>query len=157
MSESKIKVAVVTGGGHGIGRALCRRLAKDGAKVVVADIEKAAASTVAGEIGGVAAALDVGDEQATARLVEDVENTHGPIDMFISNAGVGYGDGASGAISEEGGMIPVEDRQVLAAELNALVERGVQAAAFTVWAEEAGDVEHRLDLFAEVVASFDAG
>ena len=43
------------------------------------------------------------------------------------------------------------------AELNALVERGVQAAAFTVWAEEAGDVERRLDLFAEVVASFDAG
>ena len=110
MSESSIKVAVVTGGAHGIGRALCRRLAKEGAKVVVVDIEESAASIVANEIDGVAAVLDVGDELAVGRLVEDVERTHGPIDMFISNAGVGYGDGESGAISAEGGMNPVDDR-----------------------------------------------
>ena len=110
MKEPGIKVAVVTGGGHGIGRALCRRLANDGAKVVVADIDEAAASIVAAEIRGVAKALDVSDEKAIAALVEDVEKAHGPIDMFISNAGVGYGDGASGAISAEGGMNPIEDR-----------------------------------------------
>ncbi|MBT8101778.1 MAG: SDR family oxidoreductase [Gammaproteobacteria bacterium] len=105
-----MKVAVVTGGGHGIGRALCRRLAKDGATVVVADIDEAAASTVAKEIGGVAKALDVSDEQAIAALVAEVEDTPGPIDMFISNAGVGYGDGAGGAISAEGGVNPIDDR-----------------------------------------------
>ena len=99
MSESNIEVAVVTGGAHGIGRALCRRLAKEGAKVVVVDIDETAALTVANEIDGVAAVLDVSDEQAIMRLVEDVERSHGPIDMFVSNAGVGYGDGASGAIS----------------------------------------------------------
>lgn len=110
MNASKIKVAVVTGGGHGIGRALCRRLARDGVTVVVADIEEAAARTVASEIGGVAKALDVSDEQALAELVEDVEQVHGPIDMFISNAGVGYGDGASGAISAEGGLHAIDDR-----------------------------------------------
>ena len=59
MSECEINVAVVTGGGHGIGRALCRRLARDGAKVVVADIEGDAAQTVAAEIGGVAKQIDV--------------------------------------------------------------------------------------------------
>lgn len=110
MTTSRIKVAVVTGGGHGIGRALCRRLANDGALVVVVDIEEPAASAVAAEIGGVARSLDVSDEHAIARLVADIENTHGPIDMFISNAGVGYGDGGSGAISAEGGMNPVDDR-----------------------------------------------
>ena len=110
MNEPRIKVAVVTGGGHGIGRALCRRLANDGALVVVADIDEAAASIVAAEIGGVAKALDVSDEKAIVALVEEVEQAHGPIDMFISNAGVGYGDGASGATSAEGGMNPIEDR-----------------------------------------------
>jgi len=110
LSESTLRVAVVTGGGHGIGRALCRRLAGDGVKVLVVDIDEAAATTVADEIGGTARGLDVSNEQAVASLVADVEENLGPIDMFISNAGVGYGDGASGAISAEGGMNPVDDR-----------------------------------------------
>ncbi|MGB5624191.1 MAG: SDR family NAD(P)-dependent oxidoreductase [Woeseiaceae bacterium] len=110
MNESRIKVAVVTGGGHGIGRALCRRLAKAGATVVVADIDVAAAMAVAGEIDGVAKALDVSNEHAVAGLVEEIEQAYGPIDMFISNAGVGFGDGSSGAISAEGGMNPIDDR-----------------------------------------------
>ena len=110
MSKSAIKLAAVTGGGHGIGRALCRRLAKDGAKVVVADIELPAATKVAQEIDGVAQSLDVSDEYGVAALVDNVEREHGPVDMFISNAGVGYGDGNSGAISAEGGINPIGDR-----------------------------------------------
>ena len=110
MTESTIRVAVVTGGGHGIGRALCRRLARDGARVIVVDIEEAAADRVAEETGGIAKVLDVSDERAVLRLVEEVEQTTGPIDMFVSNAGVGYGDGADGAISAEGGMHPIDDR-----------------------------------------------
>ncbi|NQV86788.1 MAG: SDR family oxidoreductase, partial [Woeseiaceae bacterium] len=103
-------VAVVTGGGHGIGRALCRRLARDGAIVVVADIDADAAAKVATEIDGVARQLDVSDESAITLLVEEVETTIGPIEMFISNAGVGFGDGQSGAISAEGGMHAMDDR-----------------------------------------------
>ena len=105
-----IRTAVVTGGGHGIGRALCRRLHRDGASVVVADVDAAAAEKVAAEIGGVARVVDVADEAAIIKLVDDVERDIGAIDCFVSNAGVGFGDGDSGAISTAGGLNPVDDR-----------------------------------------------
>ncbi len=102
--------AVVTGGGHGIGRALCRRLHRDGYQLVVVDLDAAAAAAVAEEVNGDARAVDVGDERAVADLIEGIESDLGPIDLFVSNAGVAYGDGESGAISAEGGVRPVEDR-----------------------------------------------
>ena len=67
-----INIAVVTGGGHGIGRALCKRLARDGVTVVVAELEPDAAESVAAEIGGIAHVLDVGDEAAVGALVDTV-------------------------------------------------------------------------------------
>jgi len=115
-----IKIAIVTGGGHGIGRALCRRLSADGATVFVADIDIAAAQVVAEEIRGVAAELDVSDERAITTLVTKVEDKHGPIDMFISNAGVGFGDGESGAASAEGGMNPIDDRWTASWNVNVM-------------------------------------
>lgn len=105
-----INIAVVTGGGHGIGRALCRRLARDGVTVAVADREPDAAATVAAEIGGTAHVLDVSDEAAVEALVDTVERDTGAIDLFVSNAGVGFGDADGSAASRQGGMIPVEDR-----------------------------------------------
>lgn len=122
MNERSVNVAVVTGGGHGIGRALCRRLARDGVKVVVADIEGDAATTVAAEIGGVAKQIDVSSEVAIVELVAEVEKNTGAIDMFVSNAGVGFGDGDSGAISAEGGMIPTEDRWELCWNINVMAQ-----------------------------------
>jgi len=122
MSTDNIKVAVVTGGGHGIGRALCRRLAADGATVVVADIEGDAAATVAADIRGLAKQTDVSDEAAIERLVDEVETDIGPIDMFISNAGVGFGDGQSGAISTEGGMNPIDDRWTVSWQVNVMAQ-----------------------------------
>lgn len=100
----------MTGGGHGIGRAVCRRLARDGIPVAVADLERDAAEAVAAEVGGVAYATDVGDEAAVGALIDAVESSLGPVDLFVSNAGVGFGDGASGAASKEGGTIAVDDR-----------------------------------------------
>jgi NAD(P)-dependent dehydrogenase (short-subunit alcohol dehydrogenase family) len=105
-----ISIAVVTGGGHGIGRALCRRLARDGVQVIVADLESDAAAKVAADVGGVAHVLDVGDEAAVQALVDSVERDIGAIDLFVSNAGVGFGDANGNAASREGGLVPVDDR-----------------------------------------------
>ena len=105
-----INIAVVTGGGHGIGRALCKRLAHEGVTVVVADLDADAAANVAAEAGGIAQAIDVGDEAAVHALVDTVEREMGAIDLFVSNAGVGFGDADGNAASREGGMIPVDDR-----------------------------------------------
>jgi NAD(P)-dependent dehydrogenase (short-subunit alcohol dehydrogenase family) len=83
------KVIVVTGGGNGIGRALCRRFAAGGARaIVVADIDAAAARAVADEVGGVALDTDVTRESDLQRLVAQTLDRHGAIDLFCSNAGI---------------------------------------------------------------------
>lgn len=84
------KVAVVTGGANGIGRALCRRFAAEGAKmVVVADIDIEGARKVANEIGGSEYSVNVASESDIQMLVDDVLKKHGQIDLFCSNAGIG--------------------------------------------------------------------
>jgi len=86
--------AVVTGGGGGIGRAMARRLAADGARVVVNDLDTAAAEAVAAEIGGLAVPGDAGSEQGVAELVQAAAGFLGEIDIYCSNAGTGGGTGA---------------------------------------------------------------
>ena len=82
-------VAVVTGGARGIGRALSRRLAEEGARtVVVADLDAAGAEAAAAEIGGTGVGCDVADEAAVRALVEHVEEVHGGVDLWCSNAGI---------------------------------------------------------------------
>ena len=83
------KVVVVTGGGNGIGRALCRRFAAEGAKaVVVADMNAETAAQVANDIGGTAITCDVSREADVAALVTQTIARHGGIDLFCSNAGI---------------------------------------------------------------------
>jgi NAD(P)-dependent dehydrogenase (short-subunit alcohol dehydrogenase family) len=97
--EVNNRVAIVTGGAHGIGRALCRALNMEGAKVAVADLDIAVAKTVAQEIGGIALQMDVADAGSIAAGVERAEAELGPVDIFVSNAGVAFGDGPEGAAS----------------------------------------------------------
>ena len=85
--------AVVTGGGGGIGRAMARRLAADGARVVVNDLDAAAAEAVAVEIGGLAVPGDAGTEQGVAALVQAAAGFLGEVDIYCSNAGTGGGTG----------------------------------------------------------------
>ncbi|HVW31971.1 MAG TPA: SDR family oxidoreductase [Acidimicrobiia bacterium] len=85
------KVAVVTGGASGIGRALCRRFAADGAVVVVADIDAPGAAAVAAEIGGLAVAGDMAKEHDVTGLVDAALVAHGRIDLFCANAGILWG------------------------------------------------------------------
>ena len=115
-----VNVAVVTGGGHGIGQALCRRLAQDNIKVVVADLDYVAAQMVAAEIDGVGIKVDVGDEVDMTAMINKVEETVGPIDMFVSNAGLVFGDGKSGAASADGVLAPVDDRWEISWRVNVM-------------------------------------
>jgi NAD(P)-dependent dehydrogenase (short-subunit alcohol dehydrogenase family) len=84
---------VVTGGGAGIGRALARRLAAGGGRVVVNDLDTGAATAVAGEIGGYAVPGDVGTEQGVRELIAAARGHLGEIDIFCSNAGIAVGNG----------------------------------------------------------------
>jgi NAD(P)-dependent dehydrogenase (short-subunit alcohol dehydrogenase family) len=80
---------VVTGGAGGIGRALIRRFAQEGARTIVAaDRDLAGAQAVAAEAGALAVELDAGRESSVLALVAEATAAHGPIDIFISNAGV---------------------------------------------------------------------
>ncbi|QQS46921.1 MAG: SDR family oxidoreductase [Acidobacteriota bacterium] len=84
------KVAVVTGGAHGIGRALCERFAAEGARgVVVADIDIDRAKEIASRIDGLAVRTDVGVEAEILELRDAALEKYGRIDLFCSNAGIG--------------------------------------------------------------------
>jgi NAD(P)-dependent dehydrogenase (short-subunit alcohol dehydrogenase family) len=87
-------VVIVTGGGNGIGRALCRRFAVEAPKaIVVADLDAAAAERVAAEIAGTAIRTDVSREDDVQRLVAGVLERHGAIDLICSNAGLAVDGG----------------------------------------------------------------
>jgi len=82
---------VVTGAGGGIGRAIARRLAAEGARVVVNDVDPEAAAAVAAEIKGFAAPGDAGTAAGVASLIAAARSHLGEIDVYCSNAGTGGG------------------------------------------------------------------
>jgi meso-butanediol dehydrogenase / (S,S)-butanediol dehydrogenase / diacetyl reductase len=82
------RVVLVTGGGAGIGEAICRTLSTRGWRVAVTDIDHSAAERVASAIGGVGLALDVTDPASIAAAADAAEGSLGPIDAWVSNAGV---------------------------------------------------------------------
>jgi NAD(P)-dependent dehydrogenase (short-subunit alcohol dehydrogenase family) len=90
------KVAIVTGGAGGIGRALAWRFVEEGARgVVVADLDSAGPDAVAAEIGERATGFagDVADEATVRALIARAEEAFGPVDLFCANAGVAAGIG----------------------------------------------------------------
>ena len=82
------RVAVVTGGASGIGLASSRRLAAEGAHVVVADLDPATGKAAADEVGGSFVAVDVANEEQVDALFDGVAREHGRLDIAFNNAGI---------------------------------------------------------------------
>jgi NAD(P)-dependent dehydrogenase (short-subunit alcohol dehydrogenase family) len=103
--QLKNQAAIVTGGASGLGAATARRLAKEGAKVAVCDINAKLAETVAAEIGGVAVACDVADGASAEAAIAAAAKAHGPARVLVNCAGIGV---AKRVIGREGPM-PLAD------------------------------------------------
>jgi len=91
-------VALVTGGAGGIGRAVCRRLASRGCRVVVADLDPAAAGVAAAGVGGVPVGVDVSDPAGSRAAVDAALAAYGRLDVVALNAGVSSGQTAADAL-----------------------------------------------------------
>src|SRR3990172_1546600 len=88
MGQFDGRVVIVTGGGIGIGAAHSRGFAGEGAQVVVADLDEAAAKALAVEINGLAVKVDVSDEESTKAMAKAAFDRYGRIDVLINNAGL---------------------------------------------------------------------
>jgi NAD(P)-dependent dehydrogenase (short-subunit alcohol dehydrogenase family) len=128
--EVEGKVAVVTGGGGGIGGAISRALAAAGAKVVVADLDGEAAAATVAEIealrpgAAVAVAADVADRAAIDGLLRTAEESFGPLDLYFANAGVIEGPGLGD-----------EPSWAQALEVNVMAHVRAAAAVLPAWLE----------------------
>jgi NAD(P)-dependent dehydrogenase (short-subunit alcohol dehydrogenase family) len=92
LSNMRGRVAIVTGGGSGIGAEIVRAMAGRGATIVIADIDEAAGKSVAAELDEVTAVtLDVRDAAAVADLVTQTKAEHGQLDYMFNNAGIAVG------------------------------------------------------------------
>jgi meso-butanediol dehydrogenase/(S,S)-butanediol dehydrogenase/diacetyl reductase len=94
------RVAIVSGGGTGIGAATARRFAAEGARVVVTGRRPEPIAAVAEEIGGLAVAGDAVDAEHAAAAVEAARRSFGGLDVVVANAGVGFG-GTAGDVPED--------------------------------------------------------
>jgi NAD(P)-dependent dehydrogenase (short-subunit alcohol dehydrogenase family) len=82
------RVCLITGGAQGIGEACARRMAREGAPVVIADIDDARGQALAKELGGIYVHCDVGDKAQVDAAVAAAMNTHGRLDVLVNNAGI---------------------------------------------------------------------
>lgn len=98
--------ALVTGGGSGLGAAVARELARQGAKVAVLDVNAAGAEAVAAEIGGLALRCDITDSASVSAALDAAEAALGPARILMNIAGIGT---AKRVIQRDGSPAPLED------------------------------------------------
>jgi NAD(P)-dependent dehydrogenase (short-subunit alcohol dehydrogenase family) len=89
------QVALITGGGRGIGRNIALELSRAGAEVVVAARSSDEIEETAAAVGGIAVQCDVSDREQVERMVEQVESTYRNVDLLVSNAGIGIDEAAA--------------------------------------------------------------
>jgi NAD(P)-dependent dehydrogenase (short-subunit alcohol dehydrogenase family) len=157
------RVTVVTGGASGIGRALAKRVASEGARgVVVADLDGAGAEAVAEAIGSAAVGVgcDVSSEAAVDELMTLAEDRFGPVDVFFANAGIGSGSGldADDAIWEASWNVNVRAHVLAARRLvPGWIERGegyfVSTASAAGLLSQIGDAPYSVTKHAAVAFS----
>ncbi len=126
-------VALVTGAAHGIGEGIARRLGGLGARVVLADVDTAAGSALAAELGGVFVPCDVGRFADNGRAVAEAVHALGGLDIVALNAGVTTGFG----LGED--FDPERYRRVMSINLDGVVY-GAQAARPALLARGGGDI-----------------
>ncbi len=112
--QLKDQAAIVTGGASGLGAATARRLAKEGAKVAVCDLNTKLAETVAKEIGGVAVTCDVADSASAEAAIAAAAKAHGPARVLINCAGIGV---AKRVVGREGPMALADFERVIKVNL----------------------------------------
>jgi NAD(P)-dependent dehydrogenase (short-subunit alcohol dehydrogenase family) len=95
MKRLEGKICVITGAGGGMGADAAVRFTEEGAQVVVADVDGAAAEQVAGQVGGLAVQVDVSDEASVQTLYAAAAERFGGIDVLYNNAGISPADDAS--------------------------------------------------------------
>ncbi|GAA4563608.1 3-oxoacyl-ACP reductase [Planotetraspora kaengkrachanensis] len=88
MQRLQDRVAVITGAGSGIGLATAQRFAQEGAKIVAVDLDEAAGSKVADEVGGLFVRADVANEDDVVRMYQTAFDTYGSVDVAFNNAGI---------------------------------------------------------------------
>ena len=112
--QLKDQAAIVTGGASGLGAATARRLAAQGAKVAVCDLNAKLAETVAAEIGGVAVVCDVSDAASAEAAIAAAAKAHGPARVLVNCAGIGV---AKRVIGKEGPMALADFDRVIKVNL----------------------------------------
>ncbi|HJR99265.1 MAG TPA: SDR family oxidoreductase [Actinomycetota bacterium] len=122
------KVAVVTGGGTGIGAATARLFAAEGATVVVTGRREAPLRKVADAMGGLAITGDMADPEHPAAVVEETTRTFGGVDVVIANAGAGY-PGNVAVVDDEGWQRTFDVNvtgplRLVRASIGSMIERG---------------------------------
>ena len=95
------KTAIVTGAGSGFGAGIARIFAREGAQVMVADINAAAALAIADEIGGIACTVDVANGASVAAMTKAARDAWGRIDILVNNAGITHLPKAMEDVTEE--------------------------------------------------------
>jgi NAD(P)-dependent dehydrogenase (short-subunit alcohol dehydrogenase family) len=147
------QAALVTGGGSGLGAAVARELAAQGAKVAVLDLNLEAAQAVAAEIGGLAQRCDIADPAAVTAALDAAEARHGAARIVMNIAGIG---GAKRLVAKDGSPAPLEDfERVVRVNLIGTYNVARLAAARIARLAPLADGERGVMVMTASVAAFD--